>query len=99
MRFIFVLILLKSLRFVKSIRLPYIMTSSKHKNGTERIAEASMQFTNIKYFVDIQGDEPLINPKHIDNVIDYHEKSSYDIILPHIQYKRCTLSDTYCAKL
>ena len=62
----------------------YIMTSSKHKNGTERIAEASKQFTNIKYFVDIQGDEPLINPNHIDNVIDYHEKSSYDIVLPHI---------------
>ena len=63
---------------------PFIMTSSKHKNGTERIAEASMQFSNIKYFVDIQGDEPLINPSHIDNVIDFHDKSNYDIVLPHI---------------
>jgi len=63
---------------------PFIMTSSKHKNGTERIAEASMQFSNIKYFVDIQGDEPLISPSHIDNVIDFHDKSNYDIVLPHI---------------
>lgn len=73
----------------------YIMTSNKHINGTERIAEASMQFTNIKYFVDIQGDEPLIDPNHIDNVIDFHEKSSYDIVLPHIPTKDA-ISDTIC---
>ena len=72
-----------------------IMTSSKHQNGTERIAEAALQFTNIKYFVDIQGDEPLIDPSHIDNVINFHEKSSYDIVLPHIQ-SNDTLSETIC---
>ncbi len=41
---------------------PYIMTSSEHSNGTERIAEAENSFSDVDYFVDIQGDEPLINP-------------------------------------
>jgi 3-deoxy-manno-octulosonate cytidylyltransferase (CMP-KDO synthetase) len=62
----------------------YIMTSSKHSNGTERIAEAAKQFHNVQFFVDIQGDEPLINPYHIDSVVNYHKRKNFDIILPHI---------------
>lgn len=63
---------------------PFIMTSSKHANGTERIAEASKKFSGVDYFVDIQGDEPLINPNHIDSVVDFHADSRFDIVLPHI---------------
>ena len=63
-----------------------IMTSKKNKNGTERIAEAYEKI-NKKYdlIIDIQGDEPLISPKHIDTVIENHLKNlNYDIILPSI---------------
>jgi 3-deoxy-manno-octulosonate cytidylyltransferase (CMP-KDO synthetase) len=63
---------------------PYIMTSSEHSNGTERIAEAANSFSDVDYFVDIQGDEPLINPEHIDKVVNYHSNHDYDIVLPHI---------------
>ena len=63
---------------------PFIMTSPKHLNGTERIAEASKTFSDVDYFVDIQGDEPLINPDHIDSVVNFHSDSRYDIVLPHI---------------
>ena len=61
-----------------------IMTSSKHTNGTERIAEAAQQI-DADYFVDIQGDEPLINPDHIDAVVAEHVRHpEWDILLPSL---------------
>tara|TARA_B100001057_G_scaffold489882_1_gene577066 strand:+ start:296 stop:1054 length:759 start_codon:yes stop_codon:yes gene_type:complete len=65
-----------------------IMTSSHHSNGTERIFEAYKKISKKKKFdliVDIQGDEPLVSPYHIDAVINHHLKNlNYDIILPTI---------------
>lgn len=43
-----------------------IMTSSEHKTGTDRIAEASRRI-DADIIVNIQGDEALVNPKHIDS--------------------------------
>lgn len=65
-----------------------MMTSSKHKNGTERIAEVSGKF-NCTLVVDIQGDEPLIDPKNIDKLVDYHKKNKniFDIIVPSAEIK------------
>ena len=67
----------------------FILTSKKHKNGTERINEGYSKLKK-KYdlIVDIQGDEPLIDPKNIDNVIKFHKKNlEYDIILPTLKSK------------
>jgi 3-deoxy-manno-octulosonate cytidylyltransferase (CMP-KDO synthetase) len=44
-----------------------ILTPGKYQNGTERIASVANSM-NSDYIVDIQGDEPLINPAHIDIV-------------------------------
>ena len=66
-----------------------LVTSKNHKNGTERINEAYKKLKK-KYdlIVDIQGDEPLISPYHIDKVVNYHIKNiKYDIILPTLQIK------------
>jgi 3-deoxy-manno-octulosonate cytidylyltransferase (CMP-KDO synthetase) len=61
-----------------------IYTSPSHINGTERIAEAASSLTG-DLFVDIQGDEPLIDPSHIDSVVNYHKKNlQFEIILPTI---------------
>ena len=47
----------------------------KPQNGTERIAEAFNSLKNqYDLIIDIQGDEPLISPYHIDQVIDFHKK-------------------------
>ena len=65
------------------------MTKKYHKNGTERIAEAYKKIGK-KYdlIVDIQGDEPLIDPKHIDRVIDFHFKNiKTDIVVPNLRIK------------
>lgn len=62
----------------------YIMTSSDHINGTERIAEASKDM-EVDLIVDIQGDEPLIDPVHIDIVVKKHfEQPEWDILIPSL---------------
>ncbi|MBD1144434.1 3-deoxy-manno-octulosonate cytidylyltransferase [Pelagibacterales bacterium SAG-MED37] len=59
-----------------------ILTSKKHKNGTERIFEVAKKFKP-KFVVDVQGDEPFVDPKDIDRVIDFHKKKTkFDIVVP-----------------
>tara|TARA_B100000676_G_C17994897_1_gene797175 strand:+ start:406 stop:1026 length:621 start_codon:yes stop_codon:yes gene_type:complete len=61
-----------------------IMTRSDHTNGTERIAEAAKEL-RADYFLDIQGDEPLIDPDHIDAVVKEHAlHPEWDILLPSL---------------
>ncbi len=62
----------------------FIMTRSEHINGTERIAEAAKDM-KADYFVDIQGDEPLIDPSHIDTVVREHtQHPDWDILIPSL---------------
>jgi 3-deoxy-D-manno-octulosonate cytidylyltransferase len=42
-----------------------VMTSPDHPTGTDRVAEAATRLKAASY-VNIQGDEPLIDPSHID---------------------------------
>ena len=46
-----------------------IMTSSNHQTGTDRIAEAANNI-DAEIVVNVQGDEALVNPNHIDKVVD-----------------------------
>ena len=66
-----------------------MMTSQNHSNGTERINEVYKKLKKkYDFVVDIQGDEPLISPYHIDEVINFHIKNiDADIILPTLQIK------------
>ena len=45
-----------------------VLTSDKHETGTDRVAEAASQI-QADYYVNIQGDEPFINPEAIKLVI------------------------------
>ncbi len=66
-----------------------ILTSKKHRNGTERIYEVAKKIKNAKFFVDIQGDQPLISPKAIDATVDFHNKNrQFDIVLPSMPIKK-----------
>ena len=68
-----------------------ILTSPKHKNGTERIYEVAKKFKRLELVVDIQGDQPLINPRSIDQTIEFHRKNkNFEIVLPcmPIKYNR-----------
>lgn len=49
--------------------IPVIMTSKLHRNGTERLAEVANRIV-ADIYVTIQGDEPLLEPKTIEKVIE-----------------------------
>lgn len=44
------------------------MTSPKHPSGTDRIAEATARLRGITHVINVQGDEPLIDPKLIGSL-------------------------------
>ena len=77
----------KILNVAKKFKAKAILTSKHHANGTERITEAFLKTKkNYDLVLDIQGDEPLISPNHIDKVIDFHKKNKeIDVILPHLK--------------
>jgi 3-deoxy-manno-octulosonate cytidylyltransferase (CMP-KDO synthetase) len=45
-----------------------VMTSTSHMSGTDRVAEAAANL-NVDIIVNVQGDEPLIEPKMIDEAV------------------------------
>ena len=46
-----------------------MMTERSHISGTDRVAEVAKK-VDASYYINLQGDEPLIEPKLIDEVID-----------------------------
>jgi 3-deoxy-manno-octulosonate cytidylyltransferase (CMP-KDO synthetase) len=45
------------------------MTRSDHPSGTDRLAEVAAQRPEATHFLNVQGDEPLINPNLLDTMI------------------------------
>ena len=45
------------------------MTSPNHSSGTDRIAEVAGKLKQFAHIINIQGDEPLIDPKLIDRLV------------------------------
>ncbi len=45
-----------------------VMTSPNHPTGTDRLAEAIQQIPHATHILNIQGDEPLIDPELIDDL-------------------------------
>jgi 3-deoxy-manno-octulosonate cytidylyltransferase (CMP-KDO synthetase) len=46
------------------------LTSTGHCSGTDRIAEVAHKAKQFALIVNIQGDEPLIEPRLIDNIVE-----------------------------
>ncbi|MBO6516721.1 MAG: 3-deoxy-manno-octulosonate cytidylyltransferase [Bacteroidia bacterium] len=59
------------------------MTSTSHRNGTERIIEAVERLMDAgeeyEVIINVQGDEPLIDHKDINDLIDVFEDDETDI--------------------
>jgi 3-deoxy-manno-octulosonate cytidylyltransferase (CMP-KDO synthetase) len=45
------------------------LTSPKHRSGTDRIAEVARNAEQFAFVINIQGDEPLIDPQLIDKLV------------------------------
>jgi 3-deoxy-manno-octulosonate cytidylyltransferase (CMP-KDO synthetase) len=50
-----------------------VMTSDKHRSGTDRLAEVAARL-DADLIVNVQGDEPLIDPKSIERAIEPFDK-------------------------
>src|ERR1700730_2410969 len=45
------------------------LTSANHSNGTDRIAQVAAKAKQFGHIVNIQGDEPMVDPKLIDRLV------------------------------
>ena len=55
------------------------ITSSSHQTGTERCAEVAQRNRDFDVIINIQGDEPLINPKQIESLIHLFKNKEVQI--------------------
>lgn len=70
---------LKIKKRVKESKFNVIMTSSKCLTGTDRVAQASKKIKG-KIFINVQGDEPLINPLDVKKIINAKKKFPHHVI-------------------
>lgn len=73
------------------LKMSVIMTSDKHKTGTDRVGEVARKI-KADLYVNIQGDEPLIDPVVIKSVIAPFVKHRGDIAVTNLmtQIKRAS---------
>jgi 3-deoxy-manno-octulosonate cytidylyltransferase (CMP-KDO synthetase) len=58
--------------------MPFVMTSPNLPSGTDRLFTVSLE-RNADIYVNIQGDEPLITPQHIDAMLAPFAKPHVDV--------------------
>jgi 3-deoxy-manno-octulosonate cytidylyltransferase (CMP-KDO synthetase) len=63
---------------LKDYDVEIIMTSSKHQSGTDRIAEAVVEI-NADIIINIQGDEPMLEPEMIDDLVSVFDDKTVKI--------------------
>ncbi|MCQ8212432.1 3-deoxy-manno-octulosonate cytidylyltransferase [Cetobacterium somerae] len=71
---------------VKSFGGEVILTDKNHSNGTSRIAEVCEKITDYDVIINVQGDEPLIEPDMINSLIDIFKKE-HDLKMGTLKHK------------
>lgn len=69
-----------------------ILTSKEHENGTSRIAEVCTKYEDYDVIVNVQGDEPLIEPEMINSII-HSFKEDDTISMSTLKYKIDTMEE------
>jgi len=64
---------------VKSFGGNVMMTLTTHTSGTDRCGEVIEKYSDFDIVINIQGDEPLINPNQLDDVINLFKTESVQI--------------------
>ncbi len=77
----------------KKINANVVLTSDKHKSGTDRCFEALEKFskqqnTNFEVVINIQGDEPLLNPPAVKKLakLFYNKKVKIATLVNKVRY-------------
>ena len=51
-----------------------VMTDANHPTGTDRLGEVAQQYNDLDVIINVQGDEPMIEPKLIDDLAQLFEE-------------------------
>jgi len=86
---------------VKNAGYQAVMTSEQCASGTDRIAEYMKNDPSTDIYVNMQGDEVLLNPKHIDQLVgDFIGRDDAEMgTLAHWESRAEVLSDPTTAKV
>jgi 3-deoxy-manno-octulosonate cytidylyltransferase (CMP-KDO synthetase) len=77
-----------------------VMTADTHISGTDRIAEAAESFPDAEIIVNVQGDEPMIDPAIVDALVESLHDSRYGCSTPITRIRDSRdLSDTNVVKV
>lgn len=68
-----------------------IMTSKDHSSGTDRVVEVINKIDEAEIIINIQGDEPLIDPKIIDGLITTFNNPNINVST--VVSRKLTVSD------
>jgi 3-deoxy-manno-octulosonate cytidylyltransferase (CMP-KDO synthetase) len=64
---------------VKNFGGEVVMTADTHQSGTDRCAEVALAYTNYDVIINIQGDEPYIDPEQISKLAECFNSSDAQI--------------------
>jgi 3-deoxy-D-manno-octulosonate cytidylyltransferase len=82
---------LKIKEYCEKENIPVVMTSDKHLTGTDRLAEVA-QKEHYDLYINIQGDEPIIDYHSINQIVDDYQKNSQSYAVYNL-YKKITSKD------
>ena len=63
-----------------------MMTSKKCLTGTDRIAEVARKIKK-SFYINVQGDEPICNPRDIKNIVNFAKKNPNSIVNGYTEIK------------
>ena len=69
----------KIIEFCKKNKIKFCLTSKKCLTGTDRVAEFSKK-VNYSNYINIQGDEPLFNPKDLKKLLNETKKNPHLVL-------------------
>lgn len=89
------------LKVITSAGYKAVMTSEQCASGTDRIAEYMQNDSSTDIFVNMQGDEVLLNPEHIDQLVsEFIEHADVEMgTLAHWETRADVLQDPTTAKV
>ncbi|HEX4999506.1 MAG TPA: 3-deoxy-manno-octulosonate cytidylyltransferase [Terriglobia bacterium] len=69
------------------------MTRRDHPSGTDRVAEAVSDLPPETLVVNVQGDEPLIEPEAIDRAVEAAQRASADVVTLMSRFANPAMAD------
>ncbi len=66
-------------KHIQKLGHPVFDSNPAHQSGTDRCAEVAAEFSDFDLVVNIQGDEPFIQPEQIDLLVNFMKKSDFKI--------------------